>query len=87
MKCTADSRPSPKTFADYMDRLFHSDRIPCGKPALYNTVLGPRCLDHGEQLVDAVMGDSTLLGMIIQHKGQRPATREEARKRYLKTIQ
>lgn len=84
--CDADTRPPPKTLADYFG-MFKTDRQPCGKPAVYETVMGPRCHEHGEALVDSAMSDTTLMGILLQSKGKRPATREEARKRFLRTIQ
>lgn len=84
--CTADVRPPAQSFKEYISRAF-SARIHCEKPAVYTTIMGPRCCEHGEALLDAAMSDTTLLGIMLEHKGQRPPTREEARKRFLKTIQ
>jgi hypothetical protein len=84
--CDADTRPTPKTVAEYFG-MCKTERKPCGRPAVYDTVMGPRCQEHGEALVDSAMSDSALMGILLQHKGVRPKTREEARKRYLKTIQ
>ena len=84
--CSANLAPPPKTFGDYM-RAFGRPRKTCDKPAVYTTIMGPRCIDCGEALIDAAMGDQTLLGILLDRRGKRPTSRDEARKKLLRTFQ
>lgn len=84
--CTANLAPPPKTFGEYMRR-FLEPRVTCDKPAVYMTIMGPRCIQCGEALIDAAMGDQTLLGILLNRRGARPTSRDEARKKLLRTFQ
>ena len=84
--CTANLAPPPTTFREYMRRFLEAPQT-CDKPAVYTTILGPRCTDCGEALIDAAMGDQTLLGILLDRRGKRPTSRDEARKKLLRTFQ
>lgn len=59
---------------------------PCDKPAVWQSVEGPVCEDHAEQMIEATMSDKTAIGMLLRQKGNEPKTREEARQRYLRPL-
>ncbi len=80
MKCGGAANPNAPPFSEECVKR-------CEKPAVYNTPNGPRCIACSEILLDAVMSPDTIIGIYLQGKGTRPATREEARKRYFRPIQ
>jgi hypothetical protein len=59
---------------------------PCDKPAVWQSIEGPVCEDHAEQMIEATMSDKTAIGMLLRQKGKEPKTREEARQRYLRPL-
>lgn len=86
MKCSHNCRPDATTAREFFARPFEP-RVECGADAVFTTPLGPRCAEHAERVVDAALSDSTLMGLLLERAGRKPATREEARRRYLRPIQ
>lgn len=88
MICAAYVQPcQPKTAGEFLLSVFRGQ--PCGKPAKWRdlTTDRPLCDDCAERLVRASMSDETMMGMYLQAHGKRPASAEEARRRYLRPIQ